>query len=50
MGDDAALAEAILECIKNPPDKNILMARGQQFSLEHAAEQYIALARRLCTR
>jgi len=49
VGDDAALAEAIFHCIKNPPDKNILMARGQEFSIEHATEKYIALAKRLCT-
>ena len=49
VGDDAALAEAIFHCIKNPPDKNILMARGQEFSIEHATEEYIALAKRLCT-
>ena len=49
VGDNAALAEAIFHCIKNPPDKNILMARGQEFSIEHATEEYIALAKRLCT-
>jgi glycosyltransferase involved in cell wall biosynthesis len=47
VGDDAALAEAIIDYIKNPPDKNILMSRGQEFSLEHAAEEYIGLIKRL---
>jgi len=49
VGDDAILAEGIIDCIKNPPDKNILMARGQEFSLEHAAEEYLALVKCLCT-
>ena len=49
VGDDAGLAEAIFHCIKNPPDKNILMTRGQEFSIEHATEEYIALVKRLCT-
>lgn len=43
IGDDAALAEAILHCIKYPPDRNILMARGREFSIEHATRQYLAL-------
>jgi len=49
VGDDAALAEAIIDCIKNPLDKNMLMARGQEFSLEHAAEEYLALCQSLIT-
>jgi len=49
VGDDAALAEAIFHCIKNPPNKNILIARGQEFSSEHAAEEYIALCQSLIT-
>ena len=49
VGDDAILAEGIIDCIKNPPDKNILMARGQEFSLEHAADKYLALVKCLCT-
>ena len=48
VGDYAALAEAIFHCIKNPPDQNILMARGREFSIEHATEEYLALVKRLC--
>lgn len=48
IADDAALAEAIVHCLENPPDKNILIARGQEFSLKHAGEEYIALVKQLC--
>jgi len=49
VGDYVALSKAIFHCIKNSPDQNILMARGREFSIEHATEEYLALAKHLCT-
>jgi len=48
VGNDAALAEAIFNCVKNPPDRNILMARGREFSVENGTGQYLSIIKRLC--
>ena len=50
VGNDAALAEAILNCIKNPPDRHILMARGREFSIEQGTRHYLSLVKHLCSR
>src|SRR5574337_725737 len=43
VGDDAALAEAILSVLKTPPDPEGLRARAALFSADHAADQYLEL-------
>lgn len=40
VGDDAALARAILETLQSPPDPEMLRARGALFSLERCAERH----------
>ena len=41
VGDDAALAEAILSTLENPPDREELRARGATFSLDRAVDRYL---------
>lgn len=40
VGDDAALAQAIIETLQSPPDSGMLRARSAAFSLERCAERY----------
>ena len=40
MRDDAALAEAILQALKSPPDTEMLRERGASFSLERFVDQH----------
>jgi glycosyltransferase involved in cell wall biosynthesis len=40
VGDDAALADAILRTLAAPPDPAVLRTRAQAFDAEHVAEQY----------
>ena len=41
VGDDAALADAILATLDNPPDKEILRERGAEYSLERSVERHL---------
>lgn len=41
VGDDVALAKAILEVLKNPPDLEKLQARAALFSVDRAADRYL---------
>src|SRR5574337_481384 len=41
VGDDAAMAEAILSVLNAPPDPNRLRARAALFSLDRATDQYL---------
>ncbi len=41
VGDDAALAEAILATLDNPPDKEFLRKRGAEFSLDRSVERHL---------
>ena len=41
VGDDAALADAILATLDNPPDKEFLRKRGAEFSLERSVERHL---------
>lgn len=43
VGNPRQLAEAILKVLDNPLDRNVLMQRGMEFSLDRIVEQYIAL-------
>jgi glycosyltransferase involved in cell wall biosynthesis len=43
VGDDAALARAILTTLDRPPDPQRLRARAAEFSVSHAVDQYIEL-------
>jgi glycosyltransferase involved in cell wall biosynthesis len=43
VGDDAALAEAILSVLETPPDPERLRGRAALFSADHAADQYLEL-------
>jgi glycosyltransferase involved in cell wall biosynthesis len=43
VGDSEAMAKAILETLKNPPDKEFLISRAQEFSVEKAVEKYLEL-------
>jgi glycosyltransferase involved in cell wall biosynthesis len=43
VGDDAAMAEAILRTLDRPPDPERLMARGQLFSVAPATDAYLGL-------
>ncbi len=48
VGDDAALAEAILSVLDAPPDPNRLRARAALFSVDHAADRCLDLLLGLC--
>lgn len=41
VGDDAALARAIVTMLDTPPDRDLLRARAACFSIERAVEQYL---------
>jgi glycosyltransferase involved in cell wall biosynthesis len=41
VGDDAALADAILWVLSTPPDRNRLRARAARFSVDYAADRYL---------
>jgi len=43
VGDHEKLAEAILETIENPPDREKLKERGRYFSLDKIGQQYLQL-------
>jgi glycosyltransferase involved in cell wall biosynthesis len=43
VGDDTALAQAILEALEEVPDRELLRKRGQDFSLEQATRRYLEL-------
>jgi glycosyltransferase involved in cell wall biosynthesis len=43
VGDHEKLAEAILETIENPPDREKLEERGRDFSLDRIGQQYLQL-------
>jgi glycosyltransferase involved in cell wall biosynthesis len=43
VGDYEKLAEAILETIENPPDREKLKERGRDFSLDRIGQQYLQL-------
>jgi len=45
VGDHEKLAEAILETIENPPDKEKLKLRGRNFSVEQVGEKWFGLLR-----
>ncbi|MDE2058360.1 MAG: glycosyltransferase [candidate division NC10 bacterium] len=48
VGDDAALANAILSVLETPPDPNRLRARAALFSVDHAADCCLELLLGLC--
>ncbi len=43
VGDDAAMAQAILQQLESPPSPDTLRERGKDFTYEHAADLYEAL-------
>lgn len=43
VGDEAALASAMMRTLDAPPDREALMARGRSFSVEHATDIYARL-------
>ena len=43
VGDDAALAEAVLSILEAAPDRNRLRERGAMFSIERAVDHYLDL-------
>lgn len=43
VGDDVALAHAILATLDNPPDRDRLRHRARQFSIDRAAEHYLSV-------
>jgi glycosyltransferase involved in cell wall biosynthesis len=43
VGDDAAMAEAILATLAHPPERSVLAARGAEFSVDRAVERYLEL-------
>ena len=43
IDDEAALEDAMRWTLENPPDENFLRARGEEFSIENAAECYRSL-------
>ena len=48
MGDDAALASAIIATLNNPPARRRLVDRGIQFTADYSAERYAGLLRGVC--
>ena len=49
VGDDAALANAILSTLATPMDRERLLARAAQFSFDNTIEQFLGLMSRLCS-
>jgi glycosyltransferase involved in cell wall biosynthesis len=43
VGDDAALGAAIAAALRDPPDRARQRARGERFSVQAAAQRYLAL-------
>lgn len=43
VGDDRALAQAILGVLDNPPDREQLRRRGAEFSVERGSERYLEI-------
>jgi glycosyltransferase involved in cell wall biosynthesis len=43
VGNSDAMAKALLATLENPPSSDLLRARGREFTVEHAAEQYVDL-------
>jgi glycosyltransferase involved in cell wall biosynthesis len=43
VGDDVALADAILSLLRTPPDRDRLRARSAMFAVDYAAEQYLGV-------
>jgi glycosyltransferase involved in cell wall biosynthesis len=43
VGDDRAMAEAILAALAHPPERAALTARGAEFSVDRAVERYLAI-------
>ncbi len=41
VGDDVALADAILSVLHTPPDRDQLRTRSAMFSVDHVAERYL---------
>ena len=41
VGNDVALAEAILSVLNTPPDRDWLRARGAMFAVDDVADQYL---------
>jgi len=41
VGDDEALADAILSMLSTPPDRDRLRAHSAMFTVDHAADQYL---------
>lgn len=41
VGDDAAMARAILSVLDSPPDRAVLRARAMEFSLDRAVDRYL---------
>jgi glycosyltransferase involved in cell wall biosynthesis len=48
VGDDVALADAILSALAAPTDRERLRARAAQFSVDAVAEQFIKLVSAMC--
>ena len=43
VGDDTALAQAILATLDTPPHRDRLLDRARQFSVDRAVEQYLSV-------
>jgi glycosyltransferase involved in cell wall biosynthesis len=50
VGDSDALAEAILSTFNTPPDIDAIRARGREFTVEKAVNQYVALFDKVCAK
>ncbi len=48
MGDDSALAEAILNTLEKPPDSAKLRARAAEYSIDRAVERYLEVLLGMC--
>ena len=43
VGDDSAMAEAMLTVLRDPPDRDVLRARGALFTVDRAVDAYLDL-------
>jgi glycosyltransferase involved in cell wall biosynthesis len=43
VGDDAAMADAIVRTLQSPPDRDMLRRRGAMFSVDSAVDRYEAI-------
>ena len=50
VGDDVALADAILSVLSTPPDQDQLRTRSALFSVDQVAEQYLEVLRSLMSK